>query len=175
MSRNILPRLPLLILLCVLLAACAGESVKPCEVSVLNVRPAKGSSARMLGALLGGLSGQADGHAAEGLELVVTLKVANPNDRSLEIKGLSGAVSGPEGELGTFRLPPDKAVPLPAGGSAVVDILAAPAPGFLKSALPLLLSREKRAELKATGSVDLSTWLGVRRVEFRDVRLGGGS
>lgn len=174
MSRNVLSRLPLLALALLLLGACAADPFKPCEISVLNVRPAKGSSTRMLGALLGELSGQAN-PAAENLDLVVTLKVANPNDRGLEILGLSGSVAGPEGELGTFRLPPDTAVPLPAGGAAVVDILAAPAPGFLKSALPLLLSRSKRPELRATGQLDVSTWLGARRVEFRDVRLGGGS
>lgn len=173
MSRNAFLRLPLLALALLLLGACAGEPFKPCEVTVLNVRPAKGSSARVLGALLGELSGQAS-PAAGHLELVVTLKVANPNDRGLEIKGLSGVVSGPEGELGTFRLPPDKAVPLPANGSAVVDIMASPAPGFLKSALPLLLSSPGRPELRASGHLDLSTWLGVRSVEFKDLRLGGG-
>jgi LEA14-like dessication related protein len=169
MFRNVLPRLLLLACLSVLLVACAGESFKPCQVSVLNIRPVRGTTAQLLGALLGGPSGE-----SAGPEFVVTLKVANPNDRGIEMRGLSGVVTGPEGELGTFRLPTERAVPLPANGTAVVDVLAAPGPGFLKGALPFLLSRTGRAELKASGHVEVATWLGTRRVEFRDVRLGGG-
>jgi|GEM_PF-2008003 len=175
MPRTLAPLLLLLLSLSFALAACAGEPFKPCEVSVVNVRPGKDMTARLLGALVGQLAGQ-DGQP-EGtppIELVVTLKVTNPNDRGVEIKGLSGVVAGPEGELGRFRLPDGRTAPLPAKGSTVVDIVAEPGAGFLRSALPLLLSREKRRDLKATGHVDVTTWLGVRRVEFKDVRLGGG-
>jgi LEA14-like dessication related protein len=167
MSQRVLAHLLLFVCLAMLLGACSGESFKPCQVEVQGVRPAKGSASRLLGALMGG--GQ-----AEGLELVVTLKVANPNDRAIEIRGLEGVVEGPKGELGAFRLPPDTLLPLPAKGSAVVDVIATPGSGFLKGALALL-TREGRAELTATGHVDVSTWLGVRRVEFNHVRLGGGA
>lgn len=132
----------------------------------------------MLGALLDRLPGRVDQQgevAGGGLELVVTLKVTNPNRRSLDITALSGAVAGPEGELGTFRLPPGKSVPLPANGTVVMEVLAEPGSGFLVNALPLVLSRAKRAEIKASGHVDVATWLGVRRIEFKDVRLGGAT
>lgn len=170
MSGSHVRRLLAALCLCLLLAACASEPFKPCEVSVVGVRPGKDMAAQLLSSLLGaGQAGQG------GPEFVVSLKVTNPNNREVVLRGLSGVVSGPGGELGAFRLSEEKPTPLPAHGSTVVDILAEPGAGFLKGALPLLLSPSSRGQLKATGHADVDSWLGVRRVEFKDVRLGGGS
>jgi len=168
MWRTIMP-LPFSILLCLLLAACAAEPFKPCEVSVVGVRPGAASTARLLSALLD------QGNAGPGgLDLVVSLKVTNPNGREVVLHGLSGVVSGPGGALGAFRLPEGKLTTLPARGSTVVELLAEPGADFLKGALSLLLSPSDRGQLTATGHADVDSWLGMRRVEFKNVRLGGG-
>lgn len=161
-----------------LLAGCGEPELKRCEVSVLSIKPGAEMPAMLLGSLLNMLHGTGEQPSPNTLpastRLLVTLKVTNPNGRSVEILSLSGVLSTAEGVVGAFRLPPGARAMLPARGATVLDIEVLPDAAGLRLALPLLLSGGTEPKVTASGQLQVSTWLGARQIPFSGVTVTKG-
>jgi Late embryogenesis abundant protein. len=164
--------------LALLLSGCGDDDFKRCEVSIQSIRPSRETPAVLLDSLLRLVPGNGERkpgeHLLSRIKILVTLKVTNPNDRSVDIQNLSGMIHTADGMLGTFQLLPGK-VAMPALGTARVEVEVQPAEGFAQAALPLLLSGGKNPEVRASGQVEVSTWLGVKSIPFKDVRISPDS
>jgi len=105
------------------------------------------------------------------VQLLVTPNVANPDGRSVEIRALSGVISTDGGMLGTFRLPPGTSATLLTGDTTRLDVEIQPDEAGFHLALPLMLPGGKPSEVKASGVVEVSTWLGGKRIPFKNITI----